>query len=272
MIASKLYWEGDAGCLIEALVERKWLDKSEQYRLIVHDWSDHSDDAADKHLMDNGEIYADGMPTRRGQKKGEKPKKNGKSRLVATSLDKSGLEPDKSRKVSSLIPIPIPIPIPTLKRTESEGDFKGEGRSEGELDVSGGLDGLKAGEPTPAVGPHSSGGDQAEIGNPDEAHGVLKGRPELSGLTWEQDLTARKDFRGAPVAIDWVKVARNVEDRAVLAGPIDQPGSWLRVQYDRVIRGLYPEIFQKNTAAAPGYVPHGTDPKERIFRGNKKDE
>lgn len=34
-------WEGDAAAMIEALVETGWLDRSEKYRLVVHDWHEH---------------------------------------------------------------------------------------------------------------------------------------------------------------------------------------------------------------------------------------
>ncbi len=34
-------WEGDAAAMIEALVETGWLDRSEKFRLVVHDWHEH---------------------------------------------------------------------------------------------------------------------------------------------------------------------------------------------------------------------------------------
>jgi hypothetical protein len=34
-------WEGDADQLIEALIECGWIDSSDQYRLVVHDWHEH---------------------------------------------------------------------------------------------------------------------------------------------------------------------------------------------------------------------------------------
>lgn len=34
-------WEGDHDELIAALVDAKWLDESEEHRLLVHDWADH---------------------------------------------------------------------------------------------------------------------------------------------------------------------------------------------------------------------------------------
>lgn len=40
-IAAAMEWEGDAGELIGSLVDCKWLDRDEEFRLIVHDWSTH---------------------------------------------------------------------------------------------------------------------------------------------------------------------------------------------------------------------------------------
>ena len=40
-IAGAMEWAGDANELIENLVGCGWLDESEEYRLVVHDWEDH---------------------------------------------------------------------------------------------------------------------------------------------------------------------------------------------------------------------------------------
>jgi hypothetical protein len=82
----------------------------------------------------------------------------------------------------------------------------------------------------------------------------MKERPELSLLTYEQDLMARKCFAGMSTAPDWEEVARYVAERAVLAGNIAQPGSWLRAQYAR--------YFEKKTAA----VTETEKQMKRIFR------
>jgi hypothetical protein len=42
-IAAGIEWEGDPDKLIECLSETRWLDQSDQYRLLVHDWPDHAD-------------------------------------------------------------------------------------------------------------------------------------------------------------------------------------------------------------------------------------
>ncbi len=40
-IAAAIEWTGDPSELIQALVECRWLDRSEDHRLVVHDWADH---------------------------------------------------------------------------------------------------------------------------------------------------------------------------------------------------------------------------------------
>jgi len=41
-IAAMLEWDGDPDELVAMLVEAEWLDESEEFRLIVHDWHDHA--------------------------------------------------------------------------------------------------------------------------------------------------------------------------------------------------------------------------------------
>ena len=41
-IAIECEWDKDAGLLVSALIECGWLDRSEEHRLVVHDWHDHA--------------------------------------------------------------------------------------------------------------------------------------------------------------------------------------------------------------------------------------
>lgn len=40
-IAVHLEWSGDPDSLIDILVECRWIDRSDEHRLLIHDWSDH---------------------------------------------------------------------------------------------------------------------------------------------------------------------------------------------------------------------------------------
>jgi hypothetical protein len=40
-IAAALEWDGDADFLINTLIETGWIDTDSEFRLVIHDWSDH---------------------------------------------------------------------------------------------------------------------------------------------------------------------------------------------------------------------------------------
>ena len=66
-IAEQLYWEGDPSTLIGALVACGWVDEDERHRLIVHDWSEHADEAVHFRLAKSRLRFADGRaPNLRG--------------------------------------------------------------------------------------------------------------------------------------------------------------------------------------------------------------
>jgi len=67
-IADEL-WIEDPGPdeLIDALVQAGWVDVHPVFRLVVHDWSEHADDATRKRLHRNRMTFADGMPALRNQ-------------------------------------------------------------------------------------------------------------------------------------------------------------------------------------------------------------
>lgn len=44
-IESWIGWDGEPGALIAALIESRWIDKSSKHRLLIHDWSEHADNA-----------------------------------------------------------------------------------------------------------------------------------------------------------------------------------------------------------------------------------
>jgi hypothetical protein len=98
MIAVGIGWTGGADRLIDALIGAKWLDLSGQNELIVHDWSEHSDDYANKYLLRHGMKYADGKtPRRMGQKQ---TKKTTRSRNIQTSPELSRVSESESESGS----------------------------------------------------------------------------------------------------------------------------------------------------------------------------
>jgi hypothetical protein len=64
-IADALHWKKDPERLISALIASHWLDEDSRYRLLVHDWQDHADDATKKHLIrQNRGFLSAGAPLR----------------------------------------------------------------------------------------------------------------------------------------------------------------------------------------------------------------
>lgn len=59
-IAEGAGWEEDPDALITALIAERWLDENTDHRLIVHDWSEHADDAVHRALARRGELFANG--------------------------------------------------------------------------------------------------------------------------------------------------------------------------------------------------------------------
>lgn len=113
--------------LVEAFVASGWIDKHPIHRLVVHDWSQHSDDAVDVKLARKGMTYADGSTPRMTKLSGderakicqkfgwpldEKANKVTKSHSVAQNgtsraLPEPGPEPDTGKKnISDLPPAP----------------------------------------------------------------------------------------------------------------------------------------------------------------------
>ena len=91
-IALGIDYEGDSDQLIEALVDSRWLDRSDTYRLVVHDWHEHADDALDMRLARSGKLYANGVEVVRYLSPNQQ---NGKSiqghKLRKELKDKQGL-------------------------------------------------------------------------------------------------------------------------------------------------------------------------------------
>ncbi|MCZ6651722.1 MAG: hypothetical protein O7D91_01660 [Planctomycetota bacterium] len=56
-IATAVEWQGDPDELIEALVETGWLDKSDEFRLVVHHWHEHCPDYLRKRVQRRGESF-----------------------------------------------------------------------------------------------------------------------------------------------------------------------------------------------------------------------
>lgn len=59
LIATSLYWTGDAELLVQALVDAGFLDANTEDRLVIHDWLEHADDTVKKYLKRRAEAGHD---------------------------------------------------------------------------------------------------------------------------------------------------------------------------------------------------------------------
>jgi hypothetical protein len=104
-IAYAVGWKYDATWLVGTLTACRIIDAHEACRLYIHDWHEHSDDAADKWLHDKDLTYANGHCTRRGKK----------SRLSHDPVATQSRQPEpkpkpSSEPESSSSPRPKPVP------------------------------------------------------------------------------------------------------------------------------------------------------------------
>lgn len=98
-IALGIEWAGDPNVLVNALVSCGWIDKSKKYRLLIHDWHDHADEAAKVYLKRKHLTFA----TTESQHVATTPKN------VATESEHVATCRDLSRPP---MPLPMPLPMP----------------------------------------------------------------------------------------------------------------------------------------------------------------
>ena len=103
-IARAIGWPYDAHWIVESLQKSGFLDDCESCRLFIHDWHQHSDQAADKWLRDKNLDYANGFPPRLRPER-----EKARSRKVSTSFDK--FRPSRNKFLQSE-PEPEPKPEP----------------------------------------------------------------------------------------------------------------------------------------------------------------
>lgn len=83
-IARAVGWETEPSKLIHALLQEGWIDSDNAYRLLIHDWPEHCEQAVRKYLSRNKLRFA----------------------------RKSGRRPDAVKPAPSGPPLPLPLPMP----------------------------------------------------------------------------------------------------------------------------------------------------------------
>ncbi|MGA7887628.1 MAG: hypothetical protein WCA44_17980 [Acidobacteriaceae bacterium] len=92
-IALGIDWRGEPEALVGALLAAHWLDEDAQYRLLVHDWQEHCDNAVTKALQRKGLAALSGH--------------------VEKCLDMSRQRQTTADK--KCLPLPLPLPLPEAK-------------------------------------------------------------------------------------------------------------------------------------------------------------
>lgn len=104
-IADAIGWDRTPKDLIDGLVESGWLDRSNEFRVIVHDWRDHADDAVDNALARAHLRYADGSIPRMNRLS-----KNEREQLISLYLQSVRTETHEK---------PLPEPSQSLARASA---------------------------------------------------------------------------------------------------------------------------------------------------------
>lgn len=88
-IADEMFWDEDPDVLIQAFIDAGLIDKHPQFRLIIHDWQSHADQATKRKLARHGKTFADGDD----------------ECLVMTSQGEA----------MTGLPVPVPVPVPETR-------------------------------------------------------------------------------------------------------------------------------------------------------------
>jgi len=237
MIAGRLDWQEDPEMLFDALTRAAWIEEHEEYRLVIHDWHEHSDDACDKYLAAHDLMYWNGSSARRkSQKSGKKTAgTNTESRLGA---EKSRLGAEKSRLGAE------------KSRLGAEKSGLGAEKSGLGAEKSGLSYSYSYSEPEPHCAEVESSVIPAEE---DPGFKLLKKSDQLNHITVEQWVKLKQEFAAAPTPIDWLEIATAAVDESQFwTEHIDNPALWIR-------KGVYSRLKEKS-GAADAAAPTGSAP------------
>lgn len=91
-IAEGVGWTKKPDLLIDALLQNRWIDKSQKHRLIIHDWPDHCEQSVKKWLDRNGKTFLPEYGQRIANGYPPDIKKNPSREAEAKALASSGSE------------------------------------------------------------------------------------------------------------------------------------------------------------------------------------
>lgn len=110
VIARGLGWQDSGAELVSAFRSSGWLDDHDEHRLVLHDWSQHADDAVHRLLARAGELFADGGVPSTARLSG-KEKEAAESALAKLRRGRtSGARRAHARRTVGALPEPRPAP------------------------------------------------------------------------------------------------------------------------------------------------------------------
>lgn len=121
-IEAWLEWNGDPGKALEGLVSSGWLDRDEEHRLVVHDWSHNADEMVHTELARKCLTFADGtVPSARRLNQHERDRF--KEAFSQTVCSKSASPAGKLNGAAAIVtkPEPEPAPEPVPEPAKSRG-------------------------------------------------------------------------------------------------------------------------------------------------------
>lgn len=127
-------WDGLPGVLVVALLECGWLDKSTEYRLIVHDWHQYADVIVHTELARRCSLFANGtLPNsgRLNQAERERFKSAmGQPQVSHGSADTATKSATTPKPVPAPDPAPEPVPEPVISEAKASSPRTDSGKAD----------------------------------------------------------------------------------------------------------------------------------------------
>lgn len=112
VIARGVGWDRLPAELIDALVRTRWIDASNEHRLVVHDWSQHADDTVHRQVARLCLLFADGaIPNTKRLDPNEKAEIERRLAKLARVRTR-GARKAHDVRTSGALPEPVPEPYP----------------------------------------------------------------------------------------------------------------------------------------------------------------
>lgn len=122
-LALALEWDGEAESLVAAFVECGWMDRSPRYRLLIHDWHEHADEATKLFLKRHQWCFAALEPEQVATISDSVETSSVMSEQVATCID------SRAHALPVPLPEPMPMPEPEVPSASQRGERQKNGAS-----------------------------------------------------------------------------------------------------------------------------------------------